>query len=489
MKKNATKDFLIQERIVEFTDEHQSFSDFIKDKRKLELGSSGKKSMTTRELADRLDINYEQFRKILNMNKPTKKRDCIIAICATLRLDSDDTNEALVLYRYMPTLDPGNPRDDLLIDILEEQLSNPLTIDQINQRLIRNGFPELDIIDHRPSVKPTSGKKNMPYKLLKKQVRTFTDELFYGDQYDSLETEYDTFRYHCVADMWLNDEKNRVVYKLTSGTSDGYYLEKHGKGVFDVKAYKDLDEASDFKDYFLELSAMANHELKKMLATLNDTKNYRERIGAGIQNDAFYIFAETFNYLVPETGEYYLYEKIGSDVRLSVYKNSAFMRCYMSEQIYQNTFGKKDNELIILYTSTDEIEQAIKTAKHNDVSLLRCRLRNFKHLSELATSLKQNIVDRRKFIRRLDYIYDDRDRVCQFFEVDKEFQCTLDSEYGDMMTAGVDAVDFQFDDCGKVHITLEDLYTAFELGFTNINEICRVKEKLGSIEKILYQSL
>ena len=65
MKKNTTKDFLIQERTVEFIDEHQSFSDFIKDKRKLELGSSGKKSMTTRELADRLDIDYEQFRKIL----------------------------------------------------------------------------------------------------------------------------------------------------------------------------------------------------------------------------------------------------------------------------------------------------------------------------------------------------------------------------------------------------------------------------------------
>lgn len=53
------------------------------------------------------------------------------------------------------------------------------------------------------------------------------------------------------------------------------------------------------------------------------------------------------------------------------------------------------------------------------------------------------------------------------------------------MTAGVDAVDFLFDDCGKVHITLKDLYTAFELGFTNINEICRVKKKFGSIEKII----
>ena len=91
----------------------------------------------------------------------------------------------------------------------------------------------------------------------------------------------------------------------------------------------------------------------------------------------------------------------------------------------------------------------------------------------------------KRFIRHLDYIYDDRDRVCQFFEVEKEFQCTLDAEYGDMMSAGVDASNFHFEDCGTVHITLKDLYTAFELGFTSINEICRVKKKLGSIDKIL----
>ena len=77
----------------------------------------------------------------------------------------------------MPVLDPNNPRDDLLIEILEEQFSNPLTISAINQRLVRNGYPELDIIDHRPSIKPASEKNDAPYKLLKKQARTFSDDL------------------------------------------------------------------------------------------------------------------------------------------------------------------------------------------------------------------------------------------------------------------------------------------------------------------------
>lgn len=61
----------------------------------------------------------------------------------------------------------------------------------------------------------------------------------------------------------------------------------------------------------------------------------------------------------------------------------------------------------------------------------------------------------------------------------------MDEEYGDMMIAKTDAADFQFEDCGKVHITLEDLYKAFELGFNNIHEICRVKKNLGSLENIL----
>ena len=99
----------------------EKFADYIKEKRKEIISPSGKKGLKTRELAESLDINYEQFRKILNMNKPTKKRDCIIAICAMLRLDIDDTNKALKLYQYMPILNEKNPRDELLIEILDEQ--------------------------------------------------------------------------------------------------------------------------------------------------------------------------------------------------------------------------------------------------------------------------------------------------------------------------------------------------------------------------------
>ena len=60
-----------------------------------------------------LGISYEMFRKILNQQKPTKKRDCIIAICAALNLAPDEVDLALNLYNYMPSLDPYSDRDFL----------------------------------------------------------------------------------------------------------------------------------------------------------------------------------------------------------------------------------------------------------------------------------------------------------------------------------------------------------------------------------------
>lgn len=64
----------------------EAFSQFVKSKRKDLISKKGKKGITTRELADMINIDYEQFRKIVNQNKPTKKRDCIIMICILLRL-------------------------------------------------------------------------------------------------------------------------------------------------------------------------------------------------------------------------------------------------------------------------------------------------------------------------------------------------------------------------------------------------------------------
>ena len=463
----------------------QKFADYIKEMRSFDIGPNGKKGITTRELAKRLDINYEQFRKILNMNKPTKKRDCIIAICAALRMDIEETNEALNLYNYMPVLNSDNRRDDILMTILEEQYNNPLTIEEINRYLIRNDCPELDIIDHRVSRKRASQKKFTPYKLLKKQVRTFSAAPLFGDPYDSLAYKYSIFRYNCFAKMWLRDEKQETLYKLTAAPQHQYFLETHNKNLLDTQAYKTIDDTGVFKEYFIELEGMANQELKKLYQILNDTKNYQTRIGAGICDETLHIYVETYNYKVPEINEYYLYEYKNGMTVLSVFHKSEFMRCYLRPDTYSAVYGKNENSPIARYSSIEELLTRENENASVSEDLLRCRSAYFRELKKQADNLLLDLKAKKKYIRHLEDIYDDLDRVCEYFGVEKEFNCTCDDEYGAIMSAEKRAVDFQFEDCGLINISIEDLYNAFELGFSNIHEICRAKKKWGSIENML----
>ena len=67
------------------------FSHFIKRKQK-------DKESSTEELASTVGINYEVFRKIINRDKPTKKRDLIIIICYLLHLEQQDYDNALDRY-------------------------------------------------------------------------------------------------------------------------------------------------------------------------------------------------------------------------------------------------------------------------------------------------------------------------------------------------------------------------------------------------------
>lgn len=82
-----------------------TFIEYIKMKSKNKLSEDGELNVKTRELAQRVGINYEMFRKILNKTKPNQPRDCIIAICAALFLSEYETNDALFYYDDLPRLD------------------------------------------------------------------------------------------------------------------------------------------------------------------------------------------------------------------------------------------------------------------------------------------------------------------------------------------------------------------------------------------------
>ena len=116
--------------------------------------------VSKKDIADMVGVSHELFRKMINREKATKKRDCIIAVCAALRLDTYDTNLALKHNDWMEPLDDYNIRDEFIMNLLDNLNLNPKTaednpkiIPEINDALVANGFSELDIITHRNSNK------------------------------------------------------------------------------------------------------------------------------------------------------------------------------------------------------------------------------------------------------------------------------------------------------------------------------------------------
>lgn len=468
------------------------FTSYIDSIRKNVIGPSGDKVLSKKELGDMLGIGYEQYRKILNLNKITDKRDCIIATCAMLKMDRRETDKALILYQNMSPLSARNPRDKLLIQILDEQYRTPLSVEEINERLIRNNFKELDIIDHKMPVKKAPSKRP-PFILLDKNVTPSMDAFVFGDPYDSLDTKFGIYKYECRADMWLGNTVGKKIHHLCVNAfwtayprpQKVYRYSLLKPNIIESIDYNSPEEAGLFKDYFLELESMADYELNCSCNTLNDTKNYQSRVSAGIYNDALHVYAETFNYSIPELHEYYLFEYINRTMRLSVYENSEFMRCYLLPDEYTSAYGENPNMLVAQYNSIDELETAPDDEGIRDRIIRRARLRSFKNLKDKSDALISDLRNHKQYIRHLEYYCDDPDRVCVFFNVEQEFDCKADDDNADFMIAGINSYAFTFDDCGTVVISLDDLYHAFELGFNTIHEICRVKANLGSISKIL----
>ena len=249
--------------------------------------------------------------------------------------------------------------------------------------------------------------------------------------------------------------------------------------------YKNLNETGVLQEHFTELLHLVRKETERVLIGLNDTKNYIERVSVKIKDYSLYYFAETYNYDFPEAGEYYLYECIGTQQFLKVFRSSQFMKCYLSKQEFNQIYIRSENKPLRSYSSFDELEEEISNNSIDIAPLLRSRLRAFKHLRELSQSLKEDIIDHKKYVRRLEYIYDDRDRVCEFFHVEKEFHCVFESEYSDFMKATVERVEFLLPNDEYVVITLQDLYDAFELGYNHIDEICEIKKNTGSVKSVL----
>ena len=105
--------------------------------------------------------------------------------------------------------------------------------------------------------------------------------------------------------------------------------------------------------------------------------------------------------------------------------------------------------------------------------------------------MKTRIIDlidkiRRKdiYIRNLPQIYDSDAEVLQYYNLEEEFHCTYDEEYGEIIDH-INEIEWSAPMGSKTLLTFEDICNGFELGIDSIDEICQVKHKYGSVWDVI----
>ena len=122
-----------------------NFKSFILSKMKTVSGSDGRRTLTSAELSDALGLSTKVFQEILNGRRSgPDRRDLVIAICAQLALDAEDTNEALRLFpESLRPLSESDRRDRCIIDFLNAGFDSEISYDALNQQLSRRSLPVL----------------------------------------------------------------------------------------------------------------------------------------------------------------------------------------------------------------------------------------------------------------------------------------------------------------------------------------------------------
>lgn len=467
--------------------EKNVFSDFFDTKLKA-LNDRIQGIISKRDVGDELGIKYEMFRKIINKGKPNQSRDCIIAISAVLELNSDETNEALSIYdANMPQLRAADTntatRDDLIIDILESQAIDRLSIKEIDNILSSRGFPPLHIIDHRNKI---SEENNTTYVCVDNNdgdnyLHYNLEDYLYGDIYDSLETEfvYKTNRFStrmkivCTTDnseYWLSCIYE-IRYDRKSHKTKSAYIYGYIKDDNTPVKVTDINANVHLKPFFLKMKYQIKYEKCRILSVLNDTRNYHERISAKVIENELHVFYETYNYVVPELGEYYLMDYVNGEYTLYVSHESRFMRYYLSEQEYLDLFGKTSDKYDEHYSSVEQIDSAVALASPDRKEIIRLRVRAYRNAQDKINSLIDKLRSGKAHIRNLKEIYDNELEVLSYYRVENAFQCSYDSEYGEIDGVGLDKVSFSLPGDMQVELSVDDLCAGFTLGLSTIEEV------------------
>ena len=490
----------------------------------------GGKPVRTRDVAEKLGIEYGFFRKKVGGQKPIKKRDLVIAICMVLRLDPAETNMALRMHSMLELkgnkeIDEDNiTREDLRDDVLRGFLeSSFVSIDEVNVSLAQNGFRLLDLNDSR---KPTSKVPHSPpLSIVKKEVFCDIDYILYFGN-GSLNMQYNPAKYQIAAQMWVEDTNTGERFLLILGRdSVGTIIDKSikdqradeghspdGNGLKKAQALDDghqlwghgygcgaSDHASDnpiqqydgserFKSCFTELQRMVDSELARLMAIANDSKNYKGRVSAKLINREIYIFYEQFNYTMPEMTEYFWMEYHNGQYMFSVQKVSVFLWKYLGKEAYNKYIGRDPVTIKTSYSSLAELEQTFgggnpDFSNYQDKTKLAVLNKAFITAKTSIDRLLEDLRTRKKFIRDIAEECPTPLAPLWFYNALELFDCTCDEEY--TIIPGKQSALYPLEEYGTVNLSVEDVLRGYELGFDSIHEIAEAIATKGDIENIL----
>ena len=235
--------------------------------------------------------------------------------------------------------------------------------------------------------------------------------------------------------------------------------------------YDSPEDSGIFKNCFIELQRRAMAEKKRIAEPLNDTRNYHERISAKVIKNELHVFYETYNYTVPELGEYYLMDYVNGEYTLYVSHKSRFMRYYLSEQEYLDLFGKISDKYDEHYSSVEQIENAIASVSTDRKEIIRLRVKAYLSAQDKINSLIYKLRSGMAHICNLKEIYDNELDVLSYYKVEEAFQCSYDPEYGEIDGTGLDKVSFSLPGDMQVELTVDDLCAGFTIGLSTIEEV------------------
>ena len=155
------------------------FKDYISEKMLAVEGREGKAHASSADLADALGLSAKVLQEILNGRRSgPDRRDLVIAVCAQLGLDAEETNEALRLYPgFLHKLADDDARDQAIVKFLNAGFDAEISFETLNSYLAEQGFPELKIRHRNPPQNECERRK--PMKKIDWSMKSATERGYY----------------------------------------------------------------------------------------------------------------------------------------------------------------------------------------------------------------------------------------------------------------------------------------------------------------------